>query len=610
MRADGGQPGHYRFTHDMTQEVAYGTLAFRAREELHEGIARHLERAHAGELESFVDLLAHHYRHSANRAKEREYLRLAGEAARAAYANEPAIEHYGRLLALVPDAERPAVLLARGSVLQLVGRFAAADEHFREALAQARATGRAGDEAAAQAAMGTLASYTDSYADAITWLEQARESFERLGDDAALSRVLERLTLTLVWRSDYERARRLGKEHLGLARRLGDGDAESAAHAALGTIHWTLGDLEAARPHLEQALEIATRTGHKTAVVHAASDLAGLHSDRGDHAAAVERLDHAFAVASEIGYRHAAGTIAANAGELCRRHGDDARALVCYAQAMRIAAELGDVLGVAQGVGGVGAIALARGSARAGHALLDHAIALCAALGRPWFEAEYRLDKARALMRERRLEAGRVPCRQGRSPSPPAPTMRECELEARLLLADPDARLMRRTPAAIAEELELTLAASTRTADRAAVLHALWRIDPRRDRRPRHRGAALSRAARRGAQARIPHPLPRADRKPAAAATAAAGARRHRGRPHAAARHRAPPGAPDRARHRRRARMPPPPRGAAGRGRLAHARGSTPPERGATGARRASNDAFGAVERRGRRAARGHSLPT
>ena len=464
----------------MTQEVAYGTLAFRAREELHEGIARHVERAHAGELERFVDLLAHHYRHSANRAKEREYLRLAGEAARAAYANESAIGYYGRLLALVPAGERPAVLLARGSVLQLVGRFAAAGEHFREALARARETGRREDEAAAQAAMGALASYTDSYADAVTWLEQARASFERLGDDAALGRVLERLTLTLVWRSDYARARRLGEEHLRLARRLGDGDAESAAHAALGTIHWTLGDLEAARPHLEQALAIATRTGHKTAVVHAASDLAGLHSDRGDHAAAVERLDHAFSVASDIGYRHAAGTIAANAGELCRRHGDDARALVCYAQAMRIAAELGDVLGVAQGVGGVGAIALARGSARAGHALLDHAIALSAALGRAWFEAEFRLDKARALMRDGRLEA--AASHAGRALALAAGAHHaECELEARLLLAGTDARLGRRTPAAVAEELELTLATSTRTADRAAVLYALWRLDPHRE---------------------------------------------------------------------------------------------------------------------------------
>jgi class 3 adenylate cyclase/tetratricopeptide (TPR) repeat protein len=481
VRTDGRQPGHYRFTHDMTQDVAYGTLAFRAREELHEGIAGHLERVHAGELESFVDLLAHHYRHSANRTKEREYLRLASEAARAAYANDPAIEHYGRLLALVPAAERPAVLLARGSVLQLVGRFAAAGEDFREALAQAHATGRREDEAAAQAAIGTLASYTDSYADAVTWLERARESFERLGDDAALSRVLERLALTLVWRSDYARARRLGEDHLRLARRLGDSDAESAAHAALGTIHWTLGDLEAARPHLEQALEIATRTGQKTAVVHAASDLAGLHADRGDHAAAVEWLDHAFAVASEIGYRHAAGTIAANAGELCRRHGDDARALVCYAEAMRIAAELGDVLGVAQGVGGVGAIAVARGSARAGHALLDHAITLCAALGRPWFEAEYRLDKARALAGEQRLEPAASHAARALALAAGA-RHAECELEARLLLAVTDARLMRRTPAAVADELERVLATSTRPADRAAVLHTLWRLDPRRDR--------------------------------------------------------------------------------------------------------------------------------
>ena len=88
----------YFFKHNITQAVAYDSLAFATREQLHEGVGQFIERAYADRLSQYVDILAHHYGHSRNVAKQRHYFRQAGDAAKAAYANEAAIDYYQRFI--------------------------------------------------------------------------------------------------------------------------------------------------------------------------------------------------------------------------------------------------------------------------------------------------------------------------------------------------------------------------------------------------------------------------------------------------------------------------------------------------------------------------------
>src|SRR5262249_23590042 len=83
----------YLFKHIVTQEVAYASLTEEARAALHEQLATYLEQLAGDETDRYVDLLAYHYERSDNLAKKQEYLRRAGEAAAARYANNVAIEY-------------------------------------------------------------------------------------------------------------------------------------------------------------------------------------------------------------------------------------------------------------------------------------------------------------------------------------------------------------------------------------------------------------------------------------------------------------------------------------------------------------------------------------
>ena len=88
----------YFFKHVLTQEVAYGTLSFAKRRELHEIVARFIEENLKDRLEEFTGLLSHHYFYAKNYEKALIYSFEAGERAKKAYANYEAIEFYTRAI--------------------------------------------------------------------------------------------------------------------------------------------------------------------------------------------------------------------------------------------------------------------------------------------------------------------------------------------------------------------------------------------------------------------------------------------------------------------------------------------------------------------------------
>jgi ABC-type transport system substrate-binding protein/class 3 adenylate cyclase len=88
----------YRFRHGLVQEVAYRRLVDAQRRELHRAVGEAIEELHRDSPEEVYGLLARHYTEADEPARAVEYLLKAGDAARALYADEEALEVYGRAL--------------------------------------------------------------------------------------------------------------------------------------------------------------------------------------------------------------------------------------------------------------------------------------------------------------------------------------------------------------------------------------------------------------------------------------------------------------------------------------------------------------------------------
>jgi tetratricopeptide (TPR) repeat protein len=391
----------YQFKHAITQEVAYQSLTFQLREALHERVGLYIERTYPDRLAQYVDMLADHYGHTRRLDKQRIWFRAAGDAAKAAFANEAAVGYYDRLLPLQPEEQTGEILVELGAIWHLTGKWTEAEQAFRQAMEVAS---RLVVATSLPRASETLAicSCTQSYAEAVSRLTRAEE-FERLGDRLGLSRTLGRITFALYQQGSYDETLVVARRHLAMATEAGDLAGVSGALNHTGLVRLNTGQTAEALALLQRALDTAVAAGDRRCLLYAAGNLGLVHLRQGDHLQAVNCSRQALAVAQEMGERQTASVYIGNMGEVYREQGDYARASTCFVHALRIAVQLRDWTNVADQVANLAAIAAAQGDHEQAERLFARAIALARQLDAPYFLCGWLYQLAKL-----RIEQGRV----------------------------------------------------------------------------------------------------------------------------------------------------------------------------------------------------------
>jgi ABC-type transport system substrate-binding protein/class 3 adenylate cyclase len=127
----------YRFRHGLLQEVAYANLVESKRRRLHKQVGEALEGLRRDSPEEVYALLARHFSEADEAEKAVEYLLKAGDAARALYADQEALEHYAKartFLARTGDEVRTRDTLFKMALSHhLAFNFEAAEELYDEA---------------------------------------------------------------------------------------------------------------------------------------------------------------------------------------------------------------------------------------------------------------------------------------------------------------------------------------------------------------------------------------------------------------------------------------------------------------------------------------------
>ena len=86
----------------VIQDVAYHSLLIQRRKELHRAVGYAIEELYPDRLANHYEELAHHFVQGEAWEKAFDYLVLAGDKAKNAYANQTALDFYARALAVAP----------------------------------------------------------------------------------------------------------------------------------------------------------------------------------------------------------------------------------------------------------------------------------------------------------------------------------------------------------------------------------------------------------------------------------------------------------------------------------------------------------------------------
>ncbi|MFI5268757.1 MAG: ATP-binding protein, partial [Chloroflexota bacterium] len=375
----------YLFKHIVTREAAYESLPYATRALLHGQLGQFIEDAYAEEVDQYVDLLAYHYDQSGIVPKKRAYLRRAGEAAQAAYANEAAIDYYQRVLPLLSDDERVVTLLTLGQVLELVGNWSEAGDCYHQALRQAEELDDPQAQASARRAMGWLLRKRGEYHAATSWLVEARAGYEQLGDLAAVSQVMTDIGEVARQLGAYTEAQKWYDDALSLAASVAERGprlmAQAQALKGAGTLAAKQGDNAAARMLYEQSLAIRRELGDRPGVAVLLSNLGIVARYTEDYAESRHMNEESLAVFREIGDRWTVGTLLNNLGCVAADMSDYAAARQILAESMEVRRQLGDQGGLAFSLNSLADVLLDEGDHLAARPLLEESLTINVDLG-------------------------------------------------------------------------------------------------------------------------------------------------------------------------------------------------------------------------------------
>jgi class 3 adenylate cyclase/tetratricopeptide (TPR) repeat protein len=208
--------GDTEFTikHMLIRDVAYATLPRGARRERHAAVARYIEETGPEQAKDLAWLLAHHWRGAGDPARAIDYLLLAAERARLAWAKDEVMELYGSALELTDDEElRTRIRLLRGLAQVMLEDFEHAATELGDLLPRLRGV----DELEALLAMSRATHWTERTDQTIELAERALALAERLDAREMLGPVLARLSQGHAMRGnagDLDRALELGERAL------------------------------------------------------------------------------------------------------------------------------------------------------------------------------------------------------------------------------------------------------------------------------------------------------------------------------------------------------------------------------------------------------------
>ncbi len=382
------QEAAYLFKHIVTREVAYESLSFSTRAQLHGQLAEYIEQHYADELDQFVSLLAYHYSLSNNEVKKREYLYKAGEAARAAFSNTAAIDYYQRLLPLLPKIEQAPIMLNLAQVLELVGQWDEADGLYREALELAAQLEELQIQARAQSAMGGLLRRRGNYAEAIDWLTRAKQGFDLLQHSVGVCQTLEAIGEVYRLKGAYTEASEYYDESLRLADLVENPTQNMAIRAAAlkgsGTLGIYQGNYRLSRFCYNESLTLLRELGDKPSTANVLSNLGVVARQESDYEGARKLAEEALAIRRELGDRLGIATSLGNLGMIAQNRQDYDQAISYYQDCLKFYRRLGERNSTAIALNNLGDVAADMGDYHTARAMYTESLEIQRELGGKW----------------------------------------------------------------------------------------------------------------------------------------------------------------------------------------------------------------------------------
>jgi predicted ATPase/class 3 adenylate cyclase len=328
----------YLFKHIVTQEVAYETLSYATRAQLHELLARYLEAIHPNDPP--LDALTYHYNRSENLPKKREYLRRSAEAAYAVYSNETALEFYKQALVLSPEQDELIdIHLKSGEILQMIGKRIEARSHYETALYISEKINS--HERIVESQL-KYADTSEGVEEALGWLNKALELARRTNNTKGVCDALKDLS-NRHWRmGKHDLALQLARESLDVARQINDRKREAAGLFFIASILGERGQYQESHEYFRGSLEISKEINDTRRIGSTLLNWGTTYYYEGNYVTAEKYITESLAFYREIGDKRTIAISLNNLGNIFFLKNDYQTAEKHYTDSLALGRETDD----------------------------------------------------------------------------------------------------------------------------------------------------------------------------------------------------------------------------------------------------------------------------
>jgi DNA-binding SARP family transcriptional activator/tetratricopeptide (TPR) repeat protein len=330
----------YDFSHSKVREFVRAETSPPRVRLLHQRIAKAIsQRGPRRRVGSDAALIAHHYESAGREDLAAQYYASAGEYAADLFANDEALEHYERALAL-GHPETGDLHVRIGDLHKLTGSYRSAIDAY-----EAAATYHAGERLAPiEQRLGQIYHLLGEWEVA----DGHYGTVEALVDEndlATRAKLYVDWSLTQLQKGEMERALDLAQAGEDLAERAGDSTALAMCRNLLGLLQRKSGDLGVARSLLEESRDISEKMDDPGLGMAALNNLALVLRDEGDQPGAIEMLNQALEAAVARGDRHHEAALRSNLADALYDAGREAESMQQLKQAAVIFADVGEEMG-------------------------------------------------------------------------------------------------------------------------------------------------------------------------------------------------------------------------------------------------------------------------
>jgi tetratricopeptide (TPR) repeat protein len=295
----------YLFKHIMTKEVAYESLLFAHRRELHEKTAEFIEEIFKDEVEDYTYVLAYHYGLTNNTKKKIDYFEKAGNKAKKTYDNDNAVYFYTKALENLEDkkdkvSKKMEVLENRAEVFKLKGKYDEGIEDYDNLLELATDSNNLIKEIVAEKRKGGLLIWSgkkEGKEILFEALEKAKK--HKLKDQEA--DCLNNIGVAYHFEGNLEKAYDFYKKSLATYKESDDKIGIARALTNKGGMESLLAKYDDSLQSLKKAKEIYEEISDKRNMAISELNMADVYSAKGEMDEALKYYEEALKIAQQIG---------------------------------------------------------------------------------------------------------------------------------------------------------------------------------------------------------------------------------------------------------------------------------------------------------------------